>query len=76
MGFIRGVTTNPTIMFKDGLKGGYEEIKKRIKEISDLAMPYPVSVELLTNDTSQMYEQAKDLASINENIVMVSSQKN
>lgn len=70
MGFIRGVTTNPTIMSKDGLKGGYEEIKKRTKEISDLAMPYPVSVELLTNDTSQMYEQAKDLASINENIVI------
>ncbi len=70
MGFIRGVTTNPTIMAKDGLKGGYEEIKNRTKEISDLVMPYPVSVELLTNEVSQMFDQAKDLAQINKNIVI------
>ena len=31
MGFLRGVTTNPTIMAKDGLKGGYEEVKNRSK---------------------------------------------
>lgn len=70
MGFIRGVTTNPTIMKKDGLEGGYQEIKNRIKEISDLIKPYPVSVELLTNEVNKMFDQAKDLASINENIVI------
>ncbi len=70
MGFLRGVTTNPTIMAKDGLKGGYEEVKNRSKEISDLVKPFPVSIELLTNDVSKMYDQAKDFASINENVVI------
>lgn len=70
MGFIRGVTTNPTIMAKDGLKGGYDEVKNRAREISDLVKPYPVSIELLTNDIDEMYKQAKEFASINENIVI------
>ncbi len=70
MGWVRGITTNPTIMAKDGLKGGYEEVKNRIKEISNLVMPYPVSVELLTNEVNKMFDQAMDLASINQNIVI------
>ena len=48
-------------MAKDGLKGGYEAIKVKAKEISDLIMPYPVSIELL-NDPKEMFEQAKDFA--------------
>ena len=31
MGIIRGVTTNPTILLKDGVKGGITEIKEKLK---------------------------------------------
>ena len=44
MGIIRGVTTNPTIMFKDGVTGGMQGIKERSIEIAKLLDPYPVSV--------------------------------
>ena len=70
MGFVRGVTTNPTIMSKDGLSGGYEAIKSKAKEISNLVMPYPVSIELLNNNLKEMFEQAKNFAEINKNIVI------
>lgn len=70
MGFIRGVTTNPTILSKDGLKGGFGAIKNRIKEISELVKPYPVSVELLTNDPKEMFSQALELHAINPNVVI------
>ncbi len=58
MGVIRGVTTNPTIMFKDGVKGWLKGIEKRSKEIAALVNPYPVSVEVLTNEPEKMLEQA------------------
>jgi transaldolase len=30
MGIIRGVTTNPTILLREGVSGGMEAIRKRI----------------------------------------------
>ena len=36
MGIIRGVTTNPTILVKDGVTGGMEGVKKRSIEIAKL----------------------------------------
>ena len=33
MGIVRGVTTNPTILLKDGISGGMEAVKKRSIEI-------------------------------------------
>jgi len=68
MGILRGVTTNPTIMFKDGVKGGMEGIKKRSIEIAELVRPYPVSVEVLTNDRDGMIKQAKEFATWADNI--------
>ncbi|MDP8212372.1 MAG: transaldolase family protein, partial [Candidatus Zapsychrus exili] len=40
-GIIRGVTTNPTILLRDGIKGGMGEIKKCVVEIAKLIDPYP-----------------------------------
>lgn len=67
-GVIRGVTTNPTIFFNDGVTGGVEGMKARAKEIADLIHPYPLSLEVTSNDRAQMIEQAQEFAAIAENI--------
>ncbi|MCX5814188.1 MAG: transaldolase [Proteobacteria bacterium] len=68
MGIIRGVTTNPTILLKDGVTGGMEGIKKRSIEIAKTIYPYPLSVEVTTNDKAKMIEQAREFAQWAENI--------
>jgi transaldolase len=68
MGIIRGVTTNPTILLKDGVKGGFAEIKKREVEIARAIHPYPLSVEVTTNEREKMIEQAKKFSQWADNI--------
>lgn len=68
MGIIRGVTTNPTIMFKDGVKGGIKGIKEKSIEIAELIDPYPVSIEVMTNDKQEMLNQAIIFSKWAENI--------
>lgn len=68
MGIIRGVTTNPTIMVKDGVTGGIAGIEARSKAIARLVEPLPVSVEVTTNDRDGIVEQAQWFASWAENI--------
>lgn len=70
MGIIRGVTTNPTILCKDGVCGGLEGIKRRSVEIAKLIAPYPLSVEVTNNDPQGMLEQAREFAQWAENIVV------
>jgi transaldolase len=62
MGIIRGVTTNPSILLKSGVTGGKEAIKKRSIEIANLINPYPLSVEVTTNEPQKMIEQAREFA--------------
>ena len=62
MGIIRGVTTNPTILMRDGLKGGMEALKERQIEIARLINPLPLSVEVTTNDRDEMLRQAIEFA--------------
>ena len=66
MGVIDGVTTNPSIMLKDGVYN----IEKGAKEIAALVNPYQVSVEVTTNDLSEMLTQARKFASWASNIVV------
>jgi transaldolase len=68
MGIIRGVTTNPTIMLKDGVTGGMPGVKQRGIEIARLIAPLPLSLEVTTNDAQKMLEQAKELASLSPNV--------
>lgn len=68
VGIICGVTTNPTILVKDGVKGGWPEIKKRCREIARLVDPLPVSVEVTTNDIEGMLDQARQFSSWAKNI--------
>ncbi len=68
MGIIRGVTTNPTILLKDGVKGGITEIKKREVEIAKIIHPYPLSIEVTTNEKEKMIEQAREFSKWADNI--------
>ncbi len=68
MGIIRGVTTNPTILVKDGVKGGMKGVKKRSIKIAELIDPLPLSVEVTSNDTQTMLDQAVEFSEWAENI--------
>ena len=68
MGIIRGVTTNPTIMLKDGVTGGLKGIEDRSREIAQLINPLPVSVEVTTNDPKMIIDQAEHFAALSDNI--------
>ena len=70
MGVIKGVTTNPTILLKDGVTGGLEGIKKGSIEIAKIIHPYPLSVEVTTNDRAKMIEQAREFSQWSDNIVV------
>ena len=70
MGIIRGVTTNPTILLKEGVTGGIQGIEARIKEVAHLVAPLPVSVEVMTNKRDEMIRQALMMFSWAENIVV------
>jgi len=70
MGIIRGVTTNPTILLKDGVKGGMKGIKERTIAIAKIVHPLPVSVEVTTNDKDKMLEQALEFSRWADNIVV------
>jgi len=68
MGIVRGVTTNPSILLKSGVTGGKEAIKKTSIEIANLIKPYPLSVEVTTNEPQKMIEQAKEFSKWADNI--------
>lgn len=68
MGILRGVTTNPTILLNDGISGGFEELKTRTVEIANLIKPYPLSIEVTSNDRGQMIEQATEFSKWSDNI--------
>ncbi len=68
MGIIRGVTTNPTILLQSGVVGGKEAIKKRSIEIANLIEPFPLSVEVTTNEPKEMISQAIEFSQWANNI--------
>ena len=66
MGVIDGVTTNPSIMFKDGVY----DAESGSKKIAALIDPFPLSVEVTTNDLDEMLYQARRFASWAPNIAV------
>ena len=64
MGVISGVTTNPSLVAKEG--GDYIE---RVKYFCDLVAG-PISVEVMAVDTEGMLAEARELAKLHENIVI------
>ena len=70
LGILDGVTTNPTIMRKDGVTGGFNAIRERTIEIARLIAPRPLSVETSSPEghKEELIAQAKEFASWEKNI--------
>ena len=64
LGLVDGVTTNPTIISKEG-----RDFKEVITEICDL-IEGPVSAEVIALDTDTMVKEARDIANWAENVVV------
>ena len=70
MGIIRGVTTNPSILVKNGVTGGMEGVRKRSVEIAKLIAPLPLSVEVTSNDPKEMLRQGLEFSKWADNIAV------
>lgn len=70
MGIISGVTTNPSILHKEGATGGMKGLKKKMIELARIVAPYPLSVEVTTNHHEDMIAQAKTISGWAKNIVV------
>ncbi len=68
MGIIRGVTTNPSILVRQGVKGGMEGVRKHCLNIAKLIDPLPLSVEVTTNNYNEMRRQAFEFSRWADNI--------
>jgi transaldolase len=70
MGVVRGVTTNPTILFKEGVTGGMRGIEERSRLIAKLIAPHPLSVEVTATEREAVLAQAREFSSWGDNIVV------
>ncbi len=64
MGVISGVTTNPTLIAKEGRD--FIQVVKEIAEIVD----GPISAEVIGLSSEEMLKEARELAKIHKNIVI------
>jgi transaldolase len=65
LGIVSGVTTNPTLVSKEGT-ADYEAV---IKEICSI-IPGPISAEVVAEETQAMIEQARDISAWAPNVVI------
>lgn len=63
-GIVKGFTTNPTLMKKDGVKDYVAFAKDVLSEIKDM----PISFEVFTDDFESMERQAREIGSWGDNV--------
>lgn len=63
-GVLSGVTTNPTLVVKEGV-----EFKQRVKEICKIVSG-PVSAEVVATNTEGMLKEGRDIATWADNVVV------
>src|SRR6201985_1394669 len=68
LGILNGVTTNPSLMAKEGIKG-YDAVVAHYKTICEM-VDGPVSAEVLGTTFEGIIEEGKKLAAIHKNIVV------
>lgn len=68
LGILDGVTTNPSLMAKEGIKGS-EAIRKHYLDICEM-VDGPVSAEVIATDFDGIVAEGKVLAAIHPNIVV------
>ena len=64
MGVISGVTTNPSLVAKEGRD--FNEVIKEITEIVD----GPISVEVVSEDAEGMIKEGREIAKIHKNMIV------
>jgi transaldolase len=69
LGILDGVTTNPSLMAKEGIKGD-EAIRNHYKTICELVDGGDVSAEVISTDFEGIVAEGKILAAIHPNIVV------
>ncbi len=68
LGILDGVTTNPSLMAKEGIKGT-EAIAAHYKAICEI-VDGDISAEVLSTDFASIVEEGKKLAAIHPNIIV------
>ncbi len=68
LGILDGVTTNPSLMAKEGIKGN-EAVNNHYKTICEM-VDGDVSAEVVTTEFKTIIEEGKKLAAIHKNIVV------
>ena len=68
LGILDGVTTNPSLMAKEGIKGT-EAIYAHYKAICEI-VDGDISAEVLATDFKTILEEGKKLAAIHPNIIV------
>lgn len=68
LGILDGVTTNPSLMSKEGIKG-QEAINKHYVTIAEM-IDGAVSAEVISTNYAEIIEEGKKLAALHKNIVV------
>ncbi|AMS27523.1 transaldolase [Bacteroidetes bacterium UKL13-3] len=68
LGILDGVTTNPSLMAKEGIKG-QDNVMKHYKTICEIVKG-DVSAEVISTDFEGMIREGENLAALDENIVV------
>lgn len=68
LGILDGVTTNPSLMAKEGIKGA-EAVRNHYKAICELVHG-DISAEVIATEFEKIVEEGKALAAIHKNIVV------
>ena len=63
-GILDGVTTNPTLVAKEGC-----EFEKRVKDICEI-VDGPISAEAVSKDSEGMIKEARQLSKIHKNVIV------
>ncbi len=69
MGILDGVTTNPSLMAKEGIKGN-DAVMAHYKTICEIVKGGDISAEVIATDFNGIVEEGKKLAAIHPNIVV------
>ena len=68
LGILDGVTTNPSLMAKEGIKG-HDAVMQHYKTICEM-VDGDISAEVVSSDFAGIVEEGKKLAAIHKNIVV------
>ena len=70
LGILDGVTTNPSLMAKEGIKGDANVLRHYIDICELVGEAQDVSAEVISTDFKGMVEEGEKLAALHENIVV------